>query len=348
MNFKINWQNLRSSHQTGWLLLDVVMLALLLLNLTWLIFDVIYATDPVREILQQQVPALVTAYAPLHESFFYYDLAFVVIFLIEFGVRWIRAIVVREYPRWYFFPFAHWYDLLGCIPIPALRFLRILRIFSILYRLKKYEIIDFSNSTVYGFFKFYYEVLLEELSDRIVVKVLSGTQEEIRSGSPLFHQIQQQVLLPRKELIVDWLSSKVAQAAQDAYIPKQADLRRYLSVQVDRAIAQNRDVRRLQMIPVLGGSISDTLERAVSDIVAQVIDNLLRDLSSSENHQFIEDIVEVFLQEKSYAQGDNDVAIIDALVELLELVKHQVRIKRWHAGFESPLPPASKASQTEL
>src|SRR5690606_41794798 len=90
---------------------------------------------------------------------------------------WILAIAVRDYPRWYFFPFAHWYDLLGCIPIAGMRFLRILRIFSILYRLKKYAIVDFSNSPVFRFFNFYYEVLLEELSDRIVVKVLSGTQE---------------------------------------------------------------------------------------------------------------------------------------------------------------------------
>ncbi len=348
MNFKINWQNLRNSHQFGWLLLDFVMLALLLVNLAWLILDAIYATVPVQEFLAQQAPSLVTAYAPFHEKFFYYDLAFVLIFLIEFAVRWIRAIAVREYPRWYFFPFAHWYDLLGCIPIAGMRFLRILRIFSILYRLKKYDIVDFSNSPVFRFFSFYYEVLLEELSDRIVVKVLSGTQEEIRSGSPLFHQIQQQVLLPRRQLIVDWLSTKVAQAAQDTYLPKQVELRRYISVHVDRAIAQNRDVKRLQLIPVLGNSISDTLERAVSDIVAQVIDGLLRDLSSSENHRFIEEIVEAFLHEKPYQKGEYDEAVIEAVVELLELVKHQVRIKRWHAALDPLRTTASKGPETEL
>src|SRR5690606_24225836 len=104
--------------------------------------------------------------------------------------------------------------------------------------------------------------------------------------------IQQTVLLPRKQILVDWLSDKVAQAASHAYIPHQKMVRRYLALKVDQAIGQNSDVRRLQMVPVLGGTISETLERAVADIVTSVIDQILQDLSSTENHQFIEDIAD--------------------------------------------------------
>ena len=36
---RINRENLRNSHETPWLILDLVMLGILFVNLTWLIFD---------------------------------------------------------------------------------------------------------------------------------------------------------------------------------------------------------------------------------------------------------------------------------------------------------------------
>ena len=52
------------------------------------------------------------------------------------------AIRKQTYPRWYFYPFLHWYDLLGCIPIGSFRMLRLLRLISLTIRLQKMGIID--------------------------------------------------------------------------------------------------------------------------------------------------------------------------------------------------------------
>lgn len=332
---QLNTDNLRQSHQGFWLILDLLMLGLLLLNLIWLIFDWLFVSEGFRDFLATLDPELVEAYTPIHRNFFFYDLYFVSIFLGEFFIRWIHAAITREYRRWYFYPFAHWYDLLGCIPVTGFRFLRMLRIISIFYRLQKYQIIDFTKLKAFQFVRFYYEAMLEEISDRVVIKVLSGTQEELRSGSPLLHRIQQEVLLPRKPLLVSWLSEKVAQAALQAYYPHRHLFQRYMTARLDQAIQASEDIKRLRLIPVVGATLSSTLERAVSDIVVTTIDQMLRDLASTENHQFIEDLTEIFLHETPHEKGLQDDEIIQACVELLELVKEQVRAKRWHTHLDA-------------
>jgi len=338
LRLQLNTSNLKESRQGLWFLIDLFMLGLLLCNLIWLIFDWLFVSEGFRDFLAAFNPQLVEAYAPIHRNFFFYDLYFVAVFLTGFLVRWVHAILTREYKRWYFYPFAHWYDLLGCIPVTGFRFLRMLRLISIAYRLHKYQIIDFTSLRVYQFLRFYYEALMEEISDRVVIKVLSGTQEELRSGSPLLHRIQQEVLLPRKPLLVSWLSERVAQAAQQAYLPHSHLLQRYIAGRLDQALRDSEDIKRLKLIPVVGATLSTTLERAVSDIVVTTIDQILRDLASTENHQFIEDLTEIFLHEKPYEKSHQSEEIIQACIELLDLVKQQVRVKRWHGELDPSEP----------
>ena len=201
------------------------------------------------------------------------------IFLGEFVLRWGYSIKARVYDRWYFYPFIHWYDLVGCIPVGSLRFLRVLRIISIIYRLHQYKIIDFTSTRLYRFVIFYYEAFMEELSDRIVLKVLSGVQDEVKRGSPLFERIQHDILFPRREMLSDWLSERVAQAAKQGYIPNRGALRVYLENRVDHALKQNLELSRLKYLPVVGPTIQDTLENAVGDIVANVVHQILDDLA---------------------------------------------------------------------
>ena len=101
--FRINRENLRNSHEGPWLLLDIIMLGLLLLNLLFLLFDGLYNTAFIRDSLNAWSPAFVNFYDPIHKNFILVDLVFITIFLTEFFVRWIVAIKTEEYLRWYFF-----------------------------------------------------------------------------------------------------------------------------------------------------------------------------------------------------------------------------------------------------
>lgn len=332
---KINRENLKSSHQLTWFIIDFVMLGLLILNLALIIWDSIYNFVAVQNLLKDYAPVIQELYHPIHERFIFYDLIFVSIFLGEFVLRWGYSIKARVYDRWYFYPFIHWYDLVGCIPVGSLRFLRALRIISIIYRLHQYKIIDFTSTRLYRFVIFYYEAFMEELSDRIVLKVLSGVQDEVKRGSPLFERIQHDILFPRREMLSDWLSERVAQAAKQGYIPNRGALRVYLENRVDHALKQNLELSRLKYLPVVGPTIQDTLENAVGDIVANVVHQILDDLASSTNHAFIEDIVNVFLPEPGEGlteEGEKE-ALITLILEVIDAIKDQVHVKHWRENL---------------
>lgn len=330
---KINRENLKTSHQLIWFIIDFLMLGLLIINLAFIIFDSIYNLTGVQNLLAEHAPLVKELYHPIHENFLFYDLIFVSIFLTEFVVRWGYAIKAKVYDRWYFYPFIHWYDIIGCIPVGSFRFLRILRVISIIYRLHQYKVIDVTQTRAFQFFNFYYEAFMEELSDRIVIKVLTGAQDEIRKGSPLFERIQNDILYPRREMLSDWVSQRVAEAAREGYIPNRGALRSYLETRVDNALKQNLELSRLKYLPVVGPTIQETLEEAVGDIVANVIHQILEDLASASNHAFIEDIVNVFLPSPDN-ENDNDEhneALINLIVEVLDAVKSQVRVKHWRS-----------------
>ncbi|ERS89430.1 hypothetical protein Q667_01460 [Marinobacter sp. C1S70] len=330
----VNRENLKSSHQLIWFLIDFLMLGLLIINLSFIIWDSIYNFVAVQNLLKDYAPALQSAYHPIHERFIFYDLIFVAIFLSEFVLRWGYSIRAKVYDRWYFYPFIHWYDLVGCIPVGSLRFLRILRVISIIYRLHQYKIIDFTNTRLFRFVNFYYEAFMEELSDRIVLKVLSGVQEEVRRGSPLFERIQQDILYPRREMLSDWISERVAVAAKEGYVPNRGALRAYLENRVDQALKQNLELSRLNYLPVVGPTIQDTLENAVGDIVANVIHQILEDLASTSNHAFIEDIVNVLLPEPGQQQEEaENEALINLILEVVDAIKDQVRVKHWRENL---------------
>ncbi|WP_417500828.1 hypothetical protein [Marinobacter sp.] len=327
---KINRENLKSSHQLIWLIIDFLMLGLIIINLAFIIWDSVYNFVAIQNVMKEQFPALQAAYHPIHENFIFYDAMFVAVFLAEFFMRWGYAIKAKVYDRWYFYPFIHWYDLVGCIPVGSLRFLRILRVISIVYRLHQYKIIDVTDTGIYRFVNFYYEAFMEELSDRIVAKVLSGVQHEITLGSPLFEKIQNDILYPRREMLSGWISQRVAQAAKEGYVPNRGALRTYLEDRVDHALKQNVELSRLKYLPVVGSTIQETLEDAVGDIVANVIQQILEDLASSANHAFIEDIVNAFISgpDERNHEARNE-ALIALIIEIIDAIKGQVRVKRW-------------------
>jgi hypothetical protein len=330
----INTENLKKSHQLIWFTIDFTMLGLLIINLAFIIFDSLYAIEVVRDGLTAISPTITDVYQPIHRNFIVYDLIFVGIFLTEFTVRWGYAVKARVYDRWYFYPFIHWYDIVGCIPVGSFRFLRILRVISIVYRLHRYKVIDVTQTRIYQFFNFYYDAFMEELSDRIVIKVLSGAQDEIRRGSPLFERIQNDILFPRREMISDWLSQRVAEAAQEGYVPNRGALRSYLENRVDNALKQNLELSRLKYLPVVGPTIQETLEECVGDIVAHVIHQILEDLASASNHAFIEDIVNVFLPSPDGNEEEvRNEALISLVIEILEAVKIQVGVKHWRENL---------------
>jgi len=339
LNF--SYSRLKSSHEGPWIIIDLLMLALLIINLIWLLFDGLFATQAFKSILASMSTDLVTGYVPIHENFVLYDLAFVAIFLTEFCVRWAASVVRKTYIRWYFFPFIHWYDLIGCIPLSGARIFRFLRIFSIFYRLQKYQIINLRNTAVYRFIIFYYDVLVEELSDRIVVKVLSDAQKDIAAGSPLIEDISQQVLASRLSILTQWLSSVMVHIGESIEHNDHGEsVRSHVQKSVGKAVRGNSQVSTLKLVPILGSTIEKTLEQSVTDIVTQSIINLMKDITPEKIDDFVEHGIGRFSSEDHML--DQEVLLI--VNECLELVKHHVSQQRWKDSFDGKYPTQETSS----
>lgn len=348
--FRINREQLRQSNETPWLILDLVMLALLLVNLTWLIFDALYATASMQKLLAEHAPGVFNAYMPIHKNFLLIDLVFIAIFFAEFCFRWVVSVTKKEHPRWYFFPFLHWYDIVGLIPLPATRLFRFLRIFSILHRLQKQNIISLKHTRLYRFFSFYYNVFMEELSDRIVIKVLGDMQKDLRRGAPLVDEISQQVLTPRQPVISRWLAGAMQHMGETLSQQDQNSvIRQHVQQSVAKAVKNNPQMANLQFLPVVGKSIESTLEQTITDIVTSSMVHLLADINESRINQFIDTNI------KGYTStlDDMDKELMQVIDECFELIKRHVATQRWKTQLNehdntpantSPPPSPSKAS----
>ncbi|WP_232848722.1 ion transporter [Bowmanella yangjiangensis] len=302
------------------------MLGLLILNLALILFDSLYATNMVRQSLNQLSPALLDWYQPLHANFILIDLVFVGIFLSEFMLRWLVAIKRKDYLRWYFYPFIHWYDLVGCIPVGGARFLRFLRIFSILYRLQKYKIIDIKDTAPYRFLRFYYQVFVEEVSDRVVIKVLSDAQDDLRQGSPLLDDIINKVLATRRPVLCQWLASILVHSGHTLNHEQSGEVvRQHVQDSVTKAVRDNQQVARLRLVPVLGGSVEKMLENAVSDIVVQSLANLLLDVTPDK----IDQLMTHGLGASNLQEQALDQEMLKVVDECLQLLKEHVGKQRW-------------------
>ena len=344
---RINWDNLRKSHETPWLILDLVMLGLLLVNLAWLLFDALYGTAVIHQQLENLLPGFTGTYDPIHKNFILVDLVFIAIFFVEFCFRWVVSVVRKEHLRWYFFPFLHWYDIVGLIPLGATRIFRFLRILSILHRLHKFDIIDLNRTAIFRFFRFYYDVFVEELSDRIVVKVLSDAQKDISAGSPLVDDITRQVLAPRRPVLTEWVAGVLnhfGQSISDGHYGEA--IREHVRRSVGKAVKSNEQVSTLHYIPVVGKTIESTLESAVTDIVTASIINLLSDIDARK----IDHFVEAGLHDYTPVTDDLDKEVLGVINECLELVKAHVAQQRWKtelAEKNRPVPDAGIENQTK-
>lgn len=327
---KVNTSKLRTSRETPFLIIDFMMLGLIIINLAWLIFDALFASRLVRSGLEWLSSDFTRFYGEhVHTNFLVYDLFFVAIFLAEFVIRWGFAIRNQTYHRWFFYPFVHWYDLLGCIPVASFRWLRLLRIISIIYRLQKYQIIDISNLYVVRFVKKYLNVLLEELSDRIVINVLDGVQDEISVGTPVLEKVVQQVLIPNKPMLIEWIVSRVNDISDHVYQPRRENIRLYLDDVIATSLAQDQKVAALEKLPVIGEAITDVIESTVSDVVFNVVNRLATDIGSEETDVWVREVTDTILARLLQPDESLNVASRNVVISILEVVKDEVRIQRW-------------------
>jgi hypothetical protein len=257
--------------------------------------------------------------------------------LSEFVLSWILAIIQKSYYKWFFYPILHWYDLAGCIPVGSFRFLRVLRIFSILVRLNNLKVIELSKSYVVIKLKKYYGIIVEEISDRVVVNILEGVQDEIVEGGPVVDDIITKVIKPKQELIVEWISSRIEHAVEQDVLQKKEEISAYVRQLISESLSKNEELKTLELVPVMGKKITEAIQKSISNTINDIIEQALLDLASYKNKLLIKETTDVIIKSIEFKDEDKEVSRIysDIVIEVLDIVKKQVLVKKWKLKEQS-------------
>jgi hypothetical protein len=333
--FRIDMQKLRSADSSHLFPVDLVMLFIVLANLLYLLFGFLFQFGFIRAILHSVSPAFDEWYAQhIFPHIFTYDLLFVFIYILELAFRWVRSMYRKKYDQWWFYPFVQWYDVLMCIPLNShVRFLGLLRLFGLFYRLQRLGVFDITKTYFSKKTTVMSEVMIEEVSDRVIAKMISMAQNEIAEGSPVIDNIVQNVIRPREEIIVSYISSRISEAVDSTYEENRDEMKVYLERIISEAVKENKTVDSLRYIPGLGKIFQDTLDRAVGDITFKTIDKLLHDLSNPENtygiHKVTKGLIRSMLANRHPQNDDLRKMVVNIAHDSLEEIKKKVLIKEW-------------------
>jgi hypothetical protein len=331
----------RSTRETLGLIVDVVMMILIIVNLALIIVDWGFTSPFVQDQMQAHVPALYTWYnQTIHQHFIVYDLAFVTIFIVEILVRWGLAIYRDRYHRWFFYPFVHWYDVLGCIPVGSLRSLRLLRLIAMIPKLQRTGLVNLRETYLYRTFDKYRDVLLEEISDRVTVRIIEGVQEELRVNQEVTDRIGREVLAPQRDALIEAVTHRLQEATAVAYDDRKDDFHDYLDEVIEDAVEDNREIGTIASLPGVGAPVATLLESAISDIVFSVVDRLVTDVCRPENNPVLAQVTSVSaetLLSPKYDQRLNHLAQ-SIVVQSLDVIKDHVAVRQWkqRASTSSP------------
>lgn len=325
----------RSARNWSLLIWDVTIISLVTLNLLLILIDSVFVIAPINEVLQGQWPALHQLYNDtIHKNFQKIDLYFVAVFLLDVACGWAYAVINQQYQRWWFYPFARWYDVLGCIPLSGFRLLRILRVLAILLRLQRMGLVDMRKWRLFRLLNRYYDIVLEEISDRVVENVLAGIQTEVRGGaSELPAKIVDNVILPRRSALSRSLAQSMGETYRSVYYQNRADLESYLNQLVAKSVQQNAALKRLERLPGVGDVIVDAITRSLSGSSLDLMDELIKSLRSPEFETIVDDVIGSLLGNITNDSSQSSHEVGDVMVEIIEVIKMQVRKRRWLDAF---------------
>lgn len=260
--------------------------------------------------------------------------AWFIIFLItELAVRWLLSIVQKRHARWWFFPFIHWYEILAIIP--HLRFLRLFRAGIIAYRLYElgYKVIP-DNIRIKAMF--YYSVIMEELSDRVVITVIDGIRHELETSST-HKKIIHDLVDHHRELFTITLSSMLQESLAKALQQQQPVITQKVGIIVNQAIEDTPELTQLlRLIPIVGGRIEQQIQSIGQRLGENISAGLIEPFTAgslhrpNENYQLIAEKVSALNIDNQYLEQ-----LVESVVfESLEAIRKQVKIKQWQQTLQ--------------
>lgn len=256
---------------------------------------------------------------------------FTIFLIVELLIRWGLSIAHKEYMRWFFFPFVHWYEVLGCFPqLRALRLLRVIFIGRKLYEMG-YQVLPEKWIVAV---KFYYALILEELSDRVILTATDNIRQQF-SGENTSQRLLAEILEKNRPALQSMLASMLKQEL----LPKlqtlhqgqlTKDLSTHVGASVQDALANTPELRRyLRMIPIAGGLIESQLHSIGQHIGENIINSLTTRLAHTSMTDHIIDNIAKNIAHIDLSNPELDALIISIVNDSLTAFEEQVKVQQW-------------------
>ena len=199
---------------------------------------------------------------------------FTLFLIVELLLRWAVAIKEKVYYRWFFFPFVHWYEVLGCFPqLRALRLFRAVIIGRRLYQLG-YQVLP---QPWINRINFYIDLVLEELSDRVILTTIQTFRQQLTDPQRQKSFMQSTIARNRDEIeaaILSLLRKELAPKlkALTESAGGGAILASEMGNAIQEGLANTPELRRyLRMIPIAGSLIESQLQHVGHNIGENVV-----------------------------------------------------------------------------
>ena len=270
----------------------------------------------------------------LVDHFLKIDLPFLVLFWIEFFARWGVAIRRRRYARWYFFPIFYWYDLLSLIPVTALRPLRLLRIVSIYMRLRKSELSRVGKDFVSRGVAYISNIITEEVSDRVAVRILTEFGEEIGDGTHV--RIARAAVEPRRAEIERVLVTQIRSILTNEETIDR--FRRLLELNLENAVEESASLRALP----LPHMVVKPVVRAVGEVILETtLETITSTVDSPDGQEAVQAVAASILDElfEGPALAEIESLAKEISLQVIHQMKDVVMVKKWSLPDEQAKRP---------
>ena len=257
---------------------------------------------------------------------------FTIFLIIELLARWAIAIKQQVYYRWFFFPFIHWYEVLGCFP--QLRALRLFRAVVIGRRLHQLGFGVLPQPWIRRI-KFYINLLLEELSDRVILTTIYNYRQQLTDPAMQKSLIQNLVTRNRadmEEVLTSLLRTELAPQLQKLSVKSEAGkmMAREVGGAIEDGIANTPELHRLlRLIPIAGSLIEAQLQNIGHSIGENVVYSLNERLLQPE---LIDSIIVNIAHTIAHIDIDNsalDTLVASIIADSLTEFEAQIKVQQW-------------------
>jgi len=333
-----NNQNPKSDKTLGWKIAfgyDIFMMFIIIFNLFCLCTN-LFLMSHFAEWLANQIhlPEFLQYYRhDLHPWVIKTESWFITFLIAELGIRWLIAIVNKHHARWFFFPFIHWYEILAIVPY--LRFLRLIRVGIIAYHFHElgYQVIP---DKIMKRILFYYRVIMEELSDRVVITVIDGIKHELDTSSSHKKIIHDLIDHHREHF-----AHTLAEILQESLAIELKAQSNYITNNVGQIVRQAIEdtpqlTQLLRLIPIAGNMIENQIQNIGQQLGENITQGLIQPFTQ-DHPQKPNPTYQLISTKLSQLNIDNQSLekLVESIVyESLESLRKQVKVKQWQIELE--------------